>query len=222
MNVVVAGGTGYIGRALTELLVTRGHDIAALVRPESRDKLPPGATPILGDALDAATFAQSLPRNATLVHLVGTPHPNPSKAQQFERVDLASIRASVEAARRAAVAHLVYVSVAQPAPVMRAYIAVRALGEAAIASAGLTATVLRPWYVIGPGRRWPILLKPAYWILERLPSTRASARRLGLVTLEQMVAALAVAVEHPPTTGTIRIIDVPGIRAAKLEQPSRR
>src|SRR5437867_3768338 len=128
--------------------VTRVHDITALVRAESTGKLSPGATPIIGDTLDAATFADSLPRNATLVHLVGTPHPNPSKAQEFERVDLASIKASVEAARRAAVAHLVYVSVAQPAPVMRAYIAVRAAGEAAIASAALTATLLRPWYVM--------------------------------------------------------------------------
>jgi uncharacterized protein YbjT (DUF2867 family) len=222
MNVVVTGGTGYIGRALIELLVTRGHDVVALVRAGSRDKLPPGATPIIGDALDAATFAQSLPRNATLVHLVGTPHPNPSKALEFERVDLASIKASIEAARRAAVTHLVYVSVAQPAPVMRAYVAARGAGEAAIANAGLTATMLRPWYVIGPGHRWPILLKPVYWLLERLPFTRESARRLGLVTIEQIVIALATAVEHLPTTGTIRIIDVPGIRAAKLGEPSRR
>src|SRR5437763_13477715 len=175
MTVVVTGGTGYIGRALIELLVTRGHDVAALVRAESTGKLPPRATPIIGDALDAATFAHSLPRNATLVHLVGTPHPNPSKAQEFERVDLASIMASVEAARRAGVAHLVYVSVAQPAPVMRAYIAVRAAGEAAIADAGLTATVLRPWYVIGPGHRWPILLRAFYWLLAQLSVTRAGA-----------------------------------------------
>ena len=213
MNVVVTGGTGYIGRALIELLVARGHHVIALVRAESKDKVPLGATPITGDALDAATFADSLPRDATLVHLVGTPHPNPSKAQEFERVDLASIKASVEAARRAAVAHLVYVSVAQPAPVMRAYIAVRAAGEAAIASAGLSATMLRPWYVIGPGHRWPILLKPFYWMLEQLPVTRDGARRLGVVTLEQMVAALAVAVEQPPRKGTIRIVDVSGIRA---------
>ena len=82
-----------------------------------------------------------------------------------------------------------------------------------IADAGLTATLLRPWYVIGPGHRWPILLRPFYWLLEQLPVTRDGARRLGVVTLEQMVAALAVAVEQPPRKGTIRIVDVTGIRA---------
>jgi len=51
---------------------------------------------------------------------------------------------------------------------------------------------------------------PVYWIAERLPSTRESARRLGLVTLRQMVAVLRNAVENP--SGSIRIVEVPEIR----------
>jgi uncharacterized protein YbjT (DUF2867 family) len=42
------------------------------------------------------------------------------------------------------VAQLVYVSVAQPAPVMHAYLAVRGEGEKLIRLAGLTMTALRP------------------------------------------------------------------------------
>jgi hypothetical protein len=99
---------------------------------------------------------------------------------------------------------------------MRAYVDARAKGEAAIVDARLTATMLRPWYVVGPGHWWPIALKPIYWLAERLPATRESARRMGLVTLAQMVAALVQAVERPPATGTVRIVDVPGIRAARL------
>jgi hypothetical protein len=51
-----------------------------------------------------------------------------------------------------------------------------------------------------------------YWFMERIPAMRESARRLGLVTINQMVAALAAAVENPPTG--IRILAVPEIRAA--------
>ncbi|HYT96576.1 MAG TPA: hypothetical protein VEO36_04585 [Casimicrobiaceae bacterium] len=98
---------------------------------------------------------------------------------------------------------------------MRAYVAARTVGEAAIAEAKLTATILRPWYVVGPGHRWPIVLKPLYWISERPPATRDTALRLGLVTLEQMVAALVRAMEEPPPASTIRIVDVPAIRAAR-------
>ena len=46
-----------------------------------------------------------------------------------------------------------------------------------------------------------------YWLMERLPSTRDSAQRLGLVTLEQIVDTLVDAVEnHPPMS---RIVEVP-------------
>lgn len=168
---------------------------------------------MVGDALDAGTFAAAIPHRSTVVHLVGTPHPNPSKAAEFERVDLASIRASVQAIRQPEpiVRHFVYVSVAHPAPVMRAYIAVRQQGEQLVRSAQVPATILRPWYVLGPGHYWPYLLVPAYALLRRLPATRTGAERLGLVTREQMVGALVRSVETPPDAG-VRIYNVPEIR----------
>jgi uncharacterized protein YbjT (DUF2867 family) len=89
-------------------------------------------------------------------------------------------------------------------------------GERAIAAAGLTATVLRPWYVLGPGHWWPIVLMPIYGVLGVLPPTRDGARRLGLVTIGQMVRALVRAVENPPAEGSIRIWTVPDIRRDRL------
>ena len=208
---VVTGGTGYIGRPTIAALLARSHDVRAVVRPGSEARVPPGATPVVGDALDPGSFSRAVPRGATLVQLVGTPHPSPSKAAEFRRVDLSSALAAVEAARAAGAGHVVYVSVAQPAPVMRAYVAARMEGEAAIRAAGVPATFVRPWYVLGPGHRWAYLLVPAYAVLRLLPSTRAGAERLGLVTLRQMVAALVRAVEAGPPDG-VRIVDVPAIR----------
>jgi hypothetical protein len=46
-----------------------------------------------------------------------------------------------------------------------------------------------------------------------MPSTRESAGRLGLVTRDQMVAAVVRAVEDPPTSG-VRTVEVPEIRRA--------
>jgi hypothetical protein len=51
---------------------------------------------------------------------------------------------------------------------------------------------------------------PAYWLMERLPWTRDSALRLGLVSLSQMVAALVSAVENP--VEGVRFAGVPEIR----------
>jgi uncharacterized protein YbjT (DUF2867 family) len=192
--------------------VARGHRVRALARSGSVGRIAAGATAVVGDALDASTFAPAVTAADTIVHLVGTPHPSPSKAAEFQRVDLPSILASVEAACRANAAHLVYVSVAHPAPVMQAYIEARSAGERAIAGARLTATIVRPWYVLGPGHRWPYLLVPLYAIARFIPSKRDAAERLGLVTLRQMVDALVRAVEHPPPAGTIRIVEVQQIR----------
>ena len=173
--------------------------------------MPPGCEVVIGDALRVNTF--DVQPGATLVHLVGTPHPAPWKAEQFRAVDGVSFRVSLEAAREAGVEHFIYVSVAHPAPVMKAYIDVRSRCERELLDSGLRATVLRPWYVLGPRHWWPLLLSPAYVLAERIPRLREGARRLGLVRLADMVAALRWAVENPPERW--RVLDVPAISAAR-------
>jgi uncharacterized protein YbjT (DUF2867 family) len=217
--VFVTGGTGYLGRPLIGRLIERGHDVRALVRPGSEHKLPHGAHAVMGNALVSESFASQIAPADILVHLVGTPHPNPSKAREFRAVDLVSIQASVRAAREAGVRNIVYVSVAQPAPVMRAYVEVRQEGEALVRASGIPTTILRPWYILGPRHRWPYFLKPLYAVLEMLPRTRETARRLGLVSLRQMLAALENAVENAPVT--VKIVEVPEIRSWRYPWTSR-
>ena len=211
MNVFVTGGTGYMGRRLIPRLVERGHEVRALARPSSETRLPAGCTPVWGDALDAGSYSAQVQPAKAFVHLVGVAHPSPAKAEQFRSVDLASAHAATTAAVRGGAHHFVYVSVAHPAPAMKAYIRARSEGEELVRSSGLNATILRPWYVLGPGHRWPVVLQPFYWLAERYPGTRESARRLGLVTIAQMLAALVQAVENP--ANGIRIVEVPQIRA---------
>lgn len=214
-RVFVTGATGYLGSRLIPRLAAGGHRVRALVRPASRAKLPAFAAPqceiVEGDALDASSYAEAVHGCDTLVHLVGVAHPSPARASEFVSVDLASIEAAVTAAGQARVRHLVYVSVAQPAPLMRAYVDARRRGERLIRAARLDATVLRPWYVLGPGHRWPLALLPVYWLAACVPGARDTAHRLGLVTLEQMLAALESAVARPAQG--MRVLDVPAIRA---------
>ncbi|HET7451951.1 MAG TPA: NAD(P)H-binding protein, partial [Thermoanaerobaculia bacterium] len=196
-HVFVTGGTGYLGSRLVGTLAARGHRVRALVRPGSEGKLPAGVEPVPGNPLDGKSFSAAVAPADTFVQLVGVPHPSPSKAAQFRSIDLASALVSIAAAKEARVSHFVYVSVAHPAPAMTAYWRAREEAEAALGASGVNATVLRPWYVLGPGHRWAYALVPFYWIAERIRPTRETARRLGLVTLPQMLAALVFAVENP-------------------------
>ncbi len=209
----VTGATGFMGRRLCGALVGRGHLVKGLARQSSEGRLAAGVGAVVGDPLDGATYRDSVAGCDTMVHLVGVSHPSPAKAVQFRAIDLVSARQAIAVAAEAEVRHFVYVSVAHPAPVMREYIAARVEAERAIGEAGLRATILRPWYVLGPGRRWPLVLAPVYRLMEAIPATREGARRLGLVTAEQMIAAMVGAIERPPAG--VRVLGVPEIRTAR-------
>ena len=209
-TVLLTGGTGYIGRRLIPELVTRGHSVRAIVRAGSEGKVPPCAEVVVGDVRSRESVAPHVARDGVVVHLVGTPHPSPSKAAEFEALDYVAAHECIAAAKTSGARHFVYVSVAHPAPVMRAYIGVRMRVEGELRDSGLPSTILRPWYVLGPGHRWPYALIPMYWLLGALPSTRESARRLGLVTIANMLATLVWAVDTARHES--RELNVPDIR----------
>jgi uncharacterized protein YbjT (DUF2867 family) len=75
----------------------------------------------------------------TFVHLVGVAHPSPAKAKEFREIDLVSVQVAVKAARDGGIGHFIYLSVAQPAKMMHAFIAVRSEGERMIRESGMPA-----------------------------------------------------------------------------------
>lgn len=210
--IFITGGTGYLGTRLIKLLLKKGHPVKALVRRGSEHKLPAGCSCVTGDPFDASTFASEIEKGSCFVQLLGVSHPSPSKKELFRKVDLASVRASVNAAVQAACPHFVYVSVAQaPTNIMKDYQQCRLLGEQAILATCLKTTILRPWYIIGPGHYWPLLFYPLFKLLELLPATAQKAKALRLVFLKDMLQALVYTVENPPEQSH-RVVEIEEIR----------
>ncbi|MEP7151991.1 MAG: NAD(P)H-binding protein [Nitrospira sp.] len=147
----ITGATGYLGSRLIPRLLERGHHVTALARQGSFRNVPSGCLVVVGRPLESPTFVEQVRGADTFVQLVGVPKPSPWKGPQFRAIDGPSAMAAIRAARAADVQHFVYVSVAHPAPMMKDYIAVRTECEAAIGKARLIATILRPWYILGPG-----------------------------------------------------------------------
>jgi nucleoside-diphosphate-sugar epimerase len=104
-NVFIAGGTGYMGQRLIPRLLRRGHEVRALVRPGSEEKLPDGCTAVIGNALDASSYAECVSPADTFVQLVGVAHPSPAKSAEFRRIDLPAGLGAISAAKSAGVRH---------------------------------------------------------------------------------------------------------------------
>ena len=88
-SICVTGGTGYIGRRLTPLLTVRGHEVKAVVRAGSENKLPAGVSVVVADPLREDSYTEAIRGCDTFIHLIGVPHPSPAKAAQ-RRVDARS------------------------------------------------------------------------------------------------------------------------------------
>ena len=202
--VFITGGSGYIGSRLIKKLLRRNYHVIALVRKGSEHKIPPGAQIVIGNPFDLRTFAENIPTGSIFIQLLGVSHPSLKKARLFEEIDLKSVKASADAAARVGVSHFIYVSVVMSETrIMKAYQEVRKKGEQYCLSKNLNCTFIRPWYVLGPGHWWPVLLLPFYGVAELFPSLRQKVRAKALVTIDQMLNVLISAVEQFPASKSV-------------------
>lgn len=73
MRIAIAGGTGFIGRALTQSLLDSGHEVTVLTRrPRAAESLPRGARGVVWDARDpTGEWSSALRGSDAIVNLAG-------------------------------------------------------------------------------------------------------------------------------------------------------
>ena len=153
--VAVAGGTGFVGRAIVRELAARGSHVIVL------SHLPPKATTDRSIEFRQAdvTRPDSLPGALAgvdaLVICLGfrnSPIEAPRRGRTFEKVDAGGTVALVAAAKAAAVGRLVYISgagAASDAP--RHWFRAKWRAEEAVRGSGIVYTIFRPSWIYGPG-----------------------------------------------------------------------
>ncbi len=197
-TIFITGGSGYLGSRLIKALDPVKYRILVLVRPGSERKVPENAEPILADVFHSEDWENKVPEHAVFVHLIGVSHPSPFKSLLFEQVDLRSAMIVAEVAKKKHARKFVFLSVAmEPGFIMRDFQMAKKKAEDYIQKLKLSFIFLRPWYILGPGHRWPFGLIPIYKLLELIPSTRKKALAFGLVTINQMIQALVTAILQP-------------------------
>lgn len=212
-NIFITGSTGYIGSRLLPMLLEKGYKVKALVRKGSEKKLSSQARSgnldiITGNAMKGNTYAEYIKGCNTFIHLIGVSHPGPGKEKEFNEIDLVSIREAAIAAKAAGVQQFIYLSVAEPAPVMKEFINVRKSGEKLLTETGMNCVFIKPWYVLGPGHYWPHLILPVYWVFMLIPPFSKTAKRLYPVRLKNVLNAITSSIEK----------DVKGITSLSTEE----
>lgn len=160
MNVLVAGGTGFIGRHVTRALLDAGHEVAVLTRDTaSAERVPQlqGAKAVRGDVTDPRTLAGTMDGADAVVASVQFPnHPVevPRKGLTYDRYDRQGTENLLEEAKAAGVRHLLYVSGAGADPRSdKVWYRAKGRAEESIRGSGLRWAFLRPSWAYGPEDR---------------------------------------------------------------------
>ena len=67
MNIALIGGTGFVGSAVLDELLRRGHSVTALARTPAKVTPRAGVTVVAADALDPAQVAQAVEGHAAVI-----------------------------------------------------------------------------------------------------------------------------------------------------------
>ncbi len=221
MEILVTGGTGFLGQHLVKRLLADGQQVRVLGRDFAAADalLSAGVSPIKADLRDRAAVAAACRGVEAVLH-VGALSAPWGRSSDFYEINVGGTEAVVSGCLASGARRLIYVSSpsvvfdgrdgedqTEAAPYPRRFPSVysltKKLGEDRVnAVAGKLETVIvRPKAIFGPGDRalLPRLIAAAKQ--GRLPQIGAGRNRVDLTYVENVAHALALALEAPAAAG---------------------
>jgi uncharacterized protein YbjT (DUF2867 family) len=159
MRIVVAGGTGFIGREIVDRLLDTGDDdVVVTTRDPGRSEPWRGRVEqVQAFAGDPTSLGKAFARADVVVQAIqfrNHPVEDPARGRSYVEVDGKGTQVAARVAKSMGVRRFVYLSGAgagqgRPQPWFRA----KDMAEAAISEAGFERVVLRPSWIYGPQDR---------------------------------------------------------------------
>ncbi len=201
-TVAVAGGSGFIGRAIVRRLAgIPATRVRLLTRDAERARrkfeAPANVEFVSADVTNRDSLKSALAGASAVVNAVqfdGYPIENPRRGLTFERVDYGGTVALSDAAKNAGVSHFIYISGAA-ADENSSQSGFRAKGRAerAIRESGLSYTIFRPSLVYGAGDRVMNMLVNALSISPVMPVPGTGQQKVQPVLVDDVAACVALA-----------------------------
>ncbi|MBX9794953.1 MAG: complex I NDUFA9 subunit family protein [Burkholderiaceae bacterium] len=219
-NVLILGGTGFVGRSVCEKLVERsgGADGRITVpsrRPQRAQHLRtlPTVELIQSDVHDAAALTRLLVDCDVVINLIAILHGGEA---DFQRVHVELPRKLVAACQSSGVKRVVHVSaLGAAADAPSKYLRSKAAGEAVLRAAGLDLTVLRPSVIFGEHDRFLNLFASLQAVAPVMPLAGAAAR-FQPVWVEDVAAAIVASIDDRSSIG--QTVECGGPTVYTLEQ----
>ncbi len=202
-NIVVLGGTGFVGRALCERLAARsasGRIVVPTRRLVHGSALRPLPTLELVEANvhDEVTLTRLLAGADAVVNLVAILH---GRTADFEHVHVDLPRTLGRGCAAAGVRRVVHVSALGVGPGAPSnYLRSKTKGEAVLQSAGLDLTLLRPSVIFGTEDRFLNTFAALQALAPVIPLAGSGAR-FQPVWVDDVAAAIAACLDRPDSIG---------------------
>jgi uncharacterized protein YbjT (DUF2867 family) len=198
VDVLVTGATGRLGQRLLGPLQAAGHT----VRQMSRRGAGPGG--VRGDLATGRDLDHALAGAEVVIHAASDPRGD------YWNTDVAGTRRLVQAADRARLRHLVYISIVGVDRIPYGYYRAKFSAEQVLLASGLPVTLLRVTqfhdfvdFLLDTARRGPVLPVPMGW-------------RVQPVDVDEVAAHVVEVASRPPTGGVIEFGGPEDLSAADL------
>jgi nucleoside-diphosphate-sugar epimerase len=219
MRALVTGASGFVGHAVCAELVSRGHEVTALVRRPGSE--PPGTAAARGDLLDAATLTSAVneARPDAVFHLAAeiATQRDPAK---IERVNVTGTQDLLAACAAHGSPKFVFVSTVvtgdadgavltedTPLPVETAYGRSKQRGEELVRQSGLPTVIIRPGHVYGPGGWYAEEIVARVRQPGRFAVVGSGENLWDVVRVEDVAAACVAAAESAPDGALYHVAD---------------
>ena len=210
--ILVAGGTGFIGRSVVKRLMAAGRDVAVMTAHPDRSRAvceKMGVRAVAGDVQDEHSLPGAVEGADAVIQALTFPSfpvEKPSRRWTFEEFDHLGTARLARAAVGAGVKRFVYVSGSGAGPnAEKVWFRATWLGEEALRMAALDHVIVRPSWIYGPEDVALNRFVSFYRLLPFVPVVGDGKQRLQPVFIRDVANVLAQAASPAGPTGTFEI-----------------
>src|SRR5579859_1016994 len=221
MDILITGGTGFLGQHLTRTLLAHGHNVRIAGRDFTQvaPLIAAGATPVQADLHDEVAV-RSACKGADVAYHVGALSAAWGKRSDFYATNVGGTQAVLAGCRHYGVKRLIYVSspsvifdgrdqysitedVPYPRRFASTYSLTKKLGEDLVNAASniMNTIIVRPKAIFGPGDRTLLPQLIAAARQQRLPQIGDGKNYVDLTYVDNVVHALLLALDSKAAVG---------------------